>query len=81
MPTREEYETNAQAMGWPELRVLWNQIKVRDTPVWPPGKAFEYLVLRAFQLHGADVRWPYPVSLYGQDEFVEECNGVGRVSW
>lgn len=79
MPTREEYETRAQTLGWPELRVLWNQIKVRDTPGWEPGKAFEYLVLRAFQLDGAEVRWPYPVSLYGQDKVIEEIDGSVRV--
>jgi hypothetical protein len=79
MPTREEYEAQAQAMGWPELRALWNQIKFRDTPGWAPGKAFEYLVLRAFDLHGADVRWPYPVSLYGQGEVIEEIDGSVRV--
>ena len=79
MPTREEYQAQAQAMGWPELRALWNQIKIRDTPKWAPGKAFEYLVLRAFDIHGADVRWPYPVSLYGQSEIIEEIDGSVRV--
>lgn len=24
---------------------------------WPPGRALEYLILRAFQLEGADVTW------------------------
>lgn len=43
------------------------------------GRAFEYLVLRAFQLDGADVRWPYEVSLYGQDKPVEEIDGSVRV--
>ncbi len=79
MPTREEYAATVQAMGWPQLRALWGQIQARDTPDWAPGKAFEYLVLRAFQLHGADVRWPYPVSLYGQDEVIEEIDGSVRV--
>jgi hypothetical protein len=79
MPTREEYELQARALGWPDLRALWNQIKVRDTPGWAPGKAFEYLVLRAFDLDGADVQWPYPVSLYGQQEVIEEIDGSVRV--
>src|SRR6202008_5001778 len=79
MPTREEYEAQAQGMGWPELRALWNQIKLRDTPDWAPGKAFEYLVLRAFDLQGANVRWPYTVSLYGQDEIVEEIDGSVKI--
>lgn len=79
MPTREEYEARIQAMGWPELRTLWNGIKNRDTLDWAPGKAFEYLVLRAFALHSAEVRWPYPVSLYGQNEVIEEIDGSVRV--
>ncbi len=79
MPTREEYEAQIQAMGWPELRALWNRIKVRGTPGWAPGKAFEYLVLRAFELNGADVRWPYTVFLHGQDEVIEEIDGSVRV--
>jgi hypothetical protein len=79
MPRQEEYELRARALGWPDLRALWNQIKVRDTPDWAPGKAFEYLVLRAFDLNGADVQWPYPVSLYGQDEVIEEIDGSVRV--
>jgi hypothetical protein len=79
MPTREEYESMIQPFGWAELRALWDRIKVRDTPGWGGGKAFEYLVLRAFQLNGAEVRWPYGVSLYGQREIVEEIDGSVRI--
>ena len=79
MPTRDDLEAHAKEMGWPELRSLWNRIKGRDTPDWPPGKAFEYLVLRAFNLDGADVRWPYPVSLHGNGEVIEEIDGSVRV--
>jgi len=79
MPTREEYEAKIEPFGWPELRALWERIKIRDTPGWDAGKAFEYLVLRAFQLDGAVVRWPYKVSLYGHTETVEEIDGSVRV--
>lgn len=79
MPTREEYETKIQALEWPDLLALWDGIKVRDTPEWGAGRAFEYLVLRAFDLNGAVVRWPYGVSLYGQREIVEEIDGSVRV--
>jgi hypothetical protein len=41
---------------------------------WDTGKAFEYLVLRAFQLDGAEVSWPYSVRLF--DEEVEQIDGV-----
>lgn len=79
MPTREEYEAKIATMDWPELRKLWNGIKERNTPDWSPGKAFEYLVLRIFELDGAEVRWPYTVSLQGQQETVEEIDGSVRV--
>jgi hypothetical protein len=79
MPTSEEYEAMIQPLGWEELGTLWERIKIRDTPGWGGGKAFEYLVLRAFQLNNAVVRWPYGVSLYGQTEIVEEIDGSVRV--
>jgi hypothetical protein len=79
MPTREEYEAMILPLGLHDLRSLWERIKIRDIPGWGGGKAFEYLVLRAFQLDGAVVRWPYGVSLYGQTEIVEEIDGSVRV--
>lgn len=79
MPTREQYEAMIRRLDWVGLRGLWGQIKFGDTPGWDPGKAFEYLVLRAFELDGAGVRWPFGVSLYGQTEVVEEIDGSVRV--
>jgi hypothetical protein len=70
----EEYEARIGAMDWDTLRTLWNAIVQRTTPYREPGKAFEYLVLRAFQLDGAHVRWPYLVQLFGED--VEEIDGA-----
>src|SRR5436309_10604159 len=74
MPTATEYEAKIQGMRWPGLRKLWLAIEAQETPEWEPGKAFEYLVLRAFQLDGAQVRWPYLVHLFGED--VEEIDGA-----
>lgn len=79
MATREEYEAMIQLLDWPGLLELWEGIKNRETPGWSPGKAFEYLVLRAFDLDGAAVRWPYGVSLPRQSEIVEEIDGSVRV--
>lgn len=43
---------------------MWSDVKLKKgIEGWKPGKAFEYLVVRAFQLDGADVRWPYTVKL------------------
>jgi hypothetical protein len=43
-------------------------IEAGNTSGWAPGKAFEYLVLRAFQLEGAEVRWPYSVRIDGGEK-------------
>lgn len=42
--------------------------------IWEAGKLFEYVVLRAFQIEGAIVRWPYSVQLDG--EVVEQIDGA-----
>jgi hypothetical protein len=69
-----KYEGMIKSLQWEGLRMLWAQIESRDTPEWDPGKAFEYLVLRAFQLDGAEVKWPYGVKLFGEE--VEQIDGV-----
>jgi len=56
------------------LLSLWNSIVAGDTPEWEAGKAFEYLVLRAFELEDAEVRWPYRVTIEG--EAIEQIDGV-----
>jgi len=56
------------------LLSLWNSIVAGDTPEWEPGKAFEYLVLRAIELEGAEVRWPYRVIFDGEE--IEQIDGV-----
>jgi hypothetical protein len=45
----------------PDVMQLWNAIEAGATPGWPAGKAFEYLVIRSFELEGAEVRYPYEV--------------------
>lgn len=41
---------------------------------WPPGKAFEHIILRAFELGGATVTWPYSVTLEGKE--IEQIDGA-----
>src|SRR5262249_26118807 len=77
MPTAEEYEARIKKLGWPGLRKLWKAIKDRDTPDWEPGKALEYMIIRAFELDKAEVRWPYPVPLFGEE--VEQIDGSVHV--
>lgn len=74
MPTGAEYEKMIGLLDWPGLWDLWGAIQRRDTPGWDPGKAFEYLVLRSFQLDGAQVKWPFQVEVL--EEEVEQIDGV-----
>lgn len=75
--TDRAYQAQIQALGWAELRVLWEGILAGNTPDWEAGKALEYLILRAFELDGAFVRYPYDVRL--QDETVEQIDGVVHI--
>ncbi|MEA5140284.1 restriction endonuclease [Arcicella rigui] len=74
MPTTEEYIRKIQLEDRSGLIRLWNQIIAKDTPDWEKGKAFEFLILRAFELEGAIVKWPYSVAIYGQ--VVEQIDGA-----
>src|ERR1700722_12583710 len=69
MPTGEEYESRIKKLNWNGLLKLWRAITAGDTPGWEPGKALEYLILRAFDLDNAQVRWPFSVFLFGRDRF------------
>jgi Restriction endonuclease len=69
-----QYEAMIQLLQWEDLRSLWEKIEQRNTPGWDAEKAFEYLVLRAFQLNGAEVRYSYGVQLFGEE--VEQVDGA-----
>lgn len=78
MPTDQEYQELIETYDHSSLILLWNSIRSeQDTPGWEEGRAFEYLVLRAFQLEGAEVRWPYRVRL--GDEVVEQIDGAVHI--
>ncbi|MEI7584768.1 hypothetical protein [Runella sp.] len=74
MPTTEEYKIKIQKKQKKGLIKLWKNIIDNKTPDWESGKAFEFLILRAFELEGALIRWPYSVSIFG--ESVEQIDGV-----
>jgi len=69
-----ECETLIKGMNWEELGELHSAIKARETKGWGPGKAFEYLIPRLFELDGARVRWPYDIKMDGQT--VEQIDGA-----
>lgn len=76
MPTEQEYAVHVGVLEHNGLVALWESIKAghTDDSNWSPGKAFEYLVLRAFQIEGAEVCWPYSVHVSGM--VVEQIDGV-----
>ncbi len=79
MSSRVQCCERVSKLDWDGLLTLWSSIREGCTPEWPPGRALEYLVLRAFQLDGADVTWPYEVRAVGgiqSREAVEQVDGA-----
>jgi hypothetical protein len=74
MATAAEYEQRITSYGWDDLLNLWSQIQSGDNPDWEPGKALEYLVLRAFQLEGSEVIYPYSVVI--EEEELAQIDGA-----
>jgi hypothetical protein len=75
MPTEQEYEEAIAAYDAPQLVELWEEVQQsEEDDFWEDGKAFEYLIIRAFEIEGARVRWPYRVSL--GNLVVEQIDGV-----
>lgn len=76
----EEYKHRVLALDHGGLLEMWERL-YRGTPLpgWPPGKALEYLILRAFQLEGAEVTWPYHVEAehpYAPRRKLEQIDGI-----
>jgi hypothetical protein len=74
MPSSAEFIERARSLDWEGLQRLWQGILQGETPGWPPGKALEHLVLRAFELDGAEITWPFETKIAG--EKVEQIDGV-----
>jgi hypothetical protein len=72
-----DYVRRVRQLDWQGLRVLWRGIEAGSAGDWPAGRALEHLVLRAFELSGATVRWPYSVRV--ADEIVEQIDGAVHV--
>lgn len=58
----------------PDLQKLWAEIKSGTTPGWPAGLAFEYLIVRLFELTEARVSYPFSVPFEGGG-VVEQLDG------
>jgi hypothetical protein len=72
-----DYVRRVRQLEWQDLRLLWREIQSGTVDGWPPGRALEHLVLRAFELSGASVVWPYQVRV--GDEVVEQIDGAVHV--
>jgi hypothetical protein len=72
-----ELEREARSWSRGDLVRIWERIKAGQPIVgWPAGKAFEYLVVRAFDLEGARVIWPFQVTYPQKFGTMEQVDGV-----
>jgi hypothetical protein len=69
-----DHAARIRMLDWEGLEDLWDRTEIGPVAGWPPGRAFEYLILRAFELDGATVRWPFEVTL--GDAVVEQIDGA-----
>ncbi|WP_257455313.1 hypothetical protein [Archangium lipolyticum] len=70
-----EYQRRVLALEHRELMELWEGLRAGVAPAdWPAGVLLEYLILRAFQLEGVEVTWPYRV--YRDGVLLEQIDGV-----
>lgn len=76
--TPVECESRVKEMQRKQLMAFWNLIQAGNAAGWEEGKAFEYFIIRAFELEGAAVRYPYMVKLDGST--IEQIDGALYVS-
>lgn len=76
MSAEEDNRHRINKLDYDGLLELWGLIEAGQTGTldWEEGKAFEYLILRAFELEKAEVRWPFSVDMQGS--VVEQIDGI-----
>lgn len=71
----EDYVARIRDYSEADLKALLEQVKEGvEVAGWPAGKAFEHLILRAFETEGAYVRYPYEVKQDGTT--IEQIDGA-----
>lgn len=78
MTAVERLRKKIVALSHADLAKMYDQIET-GTPIpgWARGKALEYVLLRAFQLEGAKVTWPYDVRMKnGPKISIEQLDGA-----
>lgn len=68
--TEKEYQSQIQKLNLNQLRKFWN----KKHSGWEAGKVFEYSLIRAFELDGATVTYPYHVS--NSAGIIEQIDGA-----
>ena len=78
MATSTEYEDEIKGMGQTQLQELWAKHAegTFDKDFWKSGKLLEYVVLRAFELEGAKVTYPYSVRDDIRNIEIEQIDGA-----
>ena len=76
MTKSEEITSLIKLHSHEELLGVWEKIIEKPTPLgWEKGIVFEFLILRAFEIGGADVTYPYGV--FNNDGVqIEQIDGV-----
>lgn len=70
--------------NWEGLKRLWLKVQKHNTPGWEAGKALEYMIIRAFDLEGVEVAYPYSNKVINAQEqfdgyvFIKDL-GVGFI--
>lgn len=75
MGKADEYVQQIRRYDYRGLVRLFHQLAESETPSgWAKGKAFEHLIIRAFELEGATVTWPFSVRHEGIE--LEQLDGA-----
>lgn len=80
--TEDDYKIAIKKLGWDELEKLWHERRTNPElqKQWKKGKFFEYAILRAFEIEGAEVKYPfnvpYPLAIDDEKEVVEQIDGI-----
>lgn len=72
--TEDTYRKIIETYDWGKLKELWNKIKEGEKTEFAEGKAFEYLIIRAFKLSGAEVEYPFLVKK--DNQVIEQIDGI-----
>lgn len=73
--TPSEYEKKIKKYDYPKLVKLWKQVLLGNTPGWDAGMAFQYLIIRAFEIEKNEVVYPYSVKIPKTLTDLEQIDG------